>query len=75
MKSLNPNVAWACATVLLLTILAGIFALAYEGKISGASALTVVVSIVGIISSALGVHAGVTVATKNQSTNQEAKNV
>jgi hypothetical protein len=48
-----------CSTVILLAVLAGIFALAWHGIFTGAEVFGLVTSIIGIAGGAFAVHSGV----------------
>lgn len=62
--NVNTTVAWICATAIILTVLGGIYALAWHDK----SVIVVVLPIIGAIATAalsiFGVHAGVSAGAK-----------
>lgn len=55
----SPLAAWVSGTVLILTVLAGIFVLAWHGTVPGSAVVGIVSTIVGIAGGILGVHTGV----------------
>ncbi len=54
--------ALVCGTLLLIAILAGVFALAWHGTLTGTQALQVVMVIVALAGGVLGVHVGISAA-------------
>lgn len=58
MKTADPNVTWACATVLLVAIAAGLFALAWHGTITGTVVVAVLGPVIGAAVGIFGVHTG-----------------
>ena len=70
--SVNPTVAWICGTVLLITVLVGLFVLVWHKSIAGTDALGVVGTIVAVGVGALGVHAGVAAGTKSATAGMKA---
>ncbi len=55
----RSSVLIICATALLITILGGIYALAWHGTFTGAEVFGLITAIIGIAGGAFAVHSGV----------------
>lgn len=69
MDTNTSPVAWICGTVLLLTILAGVFTLAWHGTIAGATVPEIIGPIIAGALTLLGIHVGTNATTKNTTAN------
>jgi hypothetical protein len=68
-----PTVAWICATALLVVILAGVFALAWHGSITGAAVVGVVTTIAAAALAVFGVHTGANAVINSVRANQQGQ--
>lgn len=61
-KTINPNIALLCGTVLLLGVLAGMFILAWHGTLTGDQIVGVVTAIIAIAAVCFGAPAAASAA-------------
>jgi hypothetical protein len=64
MDTTSSPVQWICATVMIVAVLGGMFALAWHGTVSSTELVTVVTTIIAIAGGAFAVHAGVNSGAK-----------
>lgn len=60
MTTTAPLAAWVCGTVILLAVLAGVFALAWHGVVTGSAVIVIVSTIVAGALGLIGGHVGAT---------------
>lgn len=55
----DNNATIAAGTIIIVTVLAGVFALAWHGTLTGAEVFGIITAIIGIAGGILGVHTGI----------------
>ena len=71
--NINPKLAY-CATAIVMAILAGLFFLTYENKVTGTDLMTVIGIVILIPTTIFGIHTGVSAGAQaaNNATNANA---
>jgi hypothetical protein len=65
---MNSSINTICGTALLITILIGVFVLAYQGMLTGAETVGILTAIIGIAGGAFAVQQGAKIGAEAANT-------